>query len=89
MPRVDFTPNLARQTAIASREVHAETVREALDELFREFPAARSYVLDDQGETRQHVAIFVNGEAVTDRNGLSDPVDEGSVVFVMQALSGG
>lgn len=89
MARVDFTPNLARQTAIASREVSAETVREALEALFREFPAARGYVLDDQGATRQHVAIFVDGGAVKDRIGLSDPLDVSSVVFVMQALSGG
>jgi molybdopterin synthase sulfur carrier subunit len=89
MARVDFTPNLARQTAISSREVPAETVREALEALFREFPAARGYVLDDQGTTRQHVAIFVDGEVVKDRIGLSDPVDDKSVVFVMQALSGG
>lgn len=89
MARVDFTPNLARQTAIASREVSAETVREALEALFREFPAARGYVLDDQGATRQHVAIFIDGEAVKDRTWLSDPLDGNSVVFVMQALSGG
>lgn len=89
MARVDFTPNLARQTTIASREVPAETVREALEALFGEFPAARGYVLDDQGTTRQHVAVFVNGEPVKDRIGLSDPVDGHSVVFVMQALSGG
>lgn len=89
MARVDFTPNLARQTMIASREVPAETVREALETLFREFPVARGYVFDDQGTTRQHVAIFVDGEAVKDRIGLTDPVEETSVIFVMQALSGG
>lgn len=89
MARVDFTPNLARQTAIASREVPAGTVREALEAILREFPAARGYVLDDQGVARQHVAIFVDGETVADRIGLSDSVGEDSVVFVMQALSGG
>lgn len=89
MPRVDFTPNLARQTTIASREVVAGTVREALDAVFREFPVARGYVLDDRGWARQHVAIFVDGEAVSDRRGLSDPLGKDSVIFVMQALSGG
>lgn len=89
MPVVDFTPNLARQTRVESRRVSGFTVIEALEELFREFPAARSYVLDDQGATRQHVALFVDGVAITDRAGLSDPVTESSVIFVMQALSGG
>ena len=38
---------------------------------------------------RQHVAVFVNGERITDSAGLSDLVTESSEVFVMQALSGG
>jgi len=33
--------------------------------------------------------VFVDGKAVTDRRGLTDPVTDGSEVYVMQALSGG
>ena len=50
---------------------------------------ARSYVLDDQGELRFHMVIFVNGEQVRDRTGLTDAVPPGGEVYVMQALSGG
>lgn len=89
MPVVEFTPNLARQTRVESRRVSGSTVGEALEEIFREFPAARGYVLDDQGAARQHVAFFVDGIAITDREGLSDRVAESGVIFVMQALSGG
>ncbi|TWU00285.1 hypothetical protein Pla108_12340 [Botrimarina colliarenosi] len=49
----------------------------------------KSYVLDEQGRLRRHVAVFVDGRLITDRLGLSDAVTPTSEVFVMQALSGG
>jgi molybdopterin synthase sulfur carrier subunit len=49
----------------------------------------RSYVLDDQDRVRRHVAIYVNGDRIADRDRLSDPVGESDEVFVFQALSGG
>jgi hypothetical protein len=60
-----------------------------LGHAFATNPAARGYVLDDQGDLRHHMVVFVNGEQVQDRVGLSDPVPNGGEVYVMQALSGG
>lgn len=89
MPRIELTPNLSRQTEVAARDVSGATVREALESFFSEYPKARSYLLDDQGAVRQHVTLFVDGVSITDRNALTDPVEPDSVIFVMQALSGG
>lgn len=89
MPVVQFTANLARQTAAPACEVAGGTVREALDAVFALHPALQSYVLDDQRAVRKHVVVFVDGTAITDRKELSDPVAPGAEIFVMQALSGG
>ena len=89
MPRVVFTPNLERLISAPPAEVSGRTVREVLDRVFDANPKLRGYVLDDQGRLRQHVAVFVNGEMVTDRVGLADALDDADEVFVMQALSGG
>ena len=89
MPVVQFTANLARQTAAPTCEASGSTVREALDAVFARHPALQSYVLDDQGAVRKHVVVFVNGTAIKDRQQLSDPVAPTSEIFVMQALSGG
>lgn len=89
MPRVVFTANLQRHVACPPAEVAGATVREALDAVFAGNPRARGYVLDDQGELRQHMTVFVDGEMLRDRAGLSDPVGPASEVYVMQALSGG
>ena len=64
-------------------------MRDALDAVFAENERARSYVLDDQGQLRRHMIIFVNGEMIRDRVALSDPVSPDAEVDVMQALSGG
>ena len=65
------------------------TARSALDGYFELYPAVRSYVLDDAGAVRKHVAVFVDGDLVTDRAGLTDPVTPTSTIHVFQALSGG
>jgi molybdopterin converting factor small subunit len=89
MPNVKFTANLQRHLEAPPRTVDAATVRQALGRVFDENPRLRGYVLDDQGRLRKHVSVFVDGEQVRDRDGLSDAVQPGTEVFVMQALSGG
>jgi hypothetical protein len=70
-------------------EVAGDTVRDVLDAVFAGNPLARGYVLDEQGELRKHMAIFLDGRMIHDRAGLSDPVQRDSRLYVMQALSGG
>ncbi len=89
MPQVSFTPNLQRHLSAPAADVVGATVREALDAVFQHNPRLRGYVLDDQGRLRKHVVVFVNGEMIEDRDGLSDAVEPSSELFVMQALSGG
>ena len=89
MPLVEFTANLARQTKAPSCRVEGATVREVLQAVFAATPALRGYVLDDQGALRRHMMIFVDGQQVVDRTGLSDPVGAVAEIYVMQALSGG
>ena len=90
MPRIHFTPHLRRHLACPPpQEIAATTVQEALQQVFQAEPRLRGYVLDDQGRVRQHVMIFVDDRPLSDRDSLSDPLKEASVVYVMQALSGG
>ena len=85
MPRVVFTSNLQRHIEVPERTVHGETVAAALSAVFAEQPRLRGYVLDDQGELRKHVFVFVDGR----RRQLGDAVGEASEIYVMQALTGG
>jgi len=89
MPEVKFTENLRRHLDTPECRVEGATVREALDLVFEAQPRLRGYVLDDQDRLRKHVAVFIDGDMVRDRDGLSDPVSADAELFVMQALSGG
>jgi sulfur-carrier protein len=89
MPQVSFTPNIQRHVSCPPAAVEGETVREALDAAFLGNPRARAYVLDEQGEVRPHMVIFVDGRQVRDRQQLSDPVSRSAEIYVAQALSGG
>jgi molybdopterin synthase sulfur carrier subunit len=89
MPTVAFTENMQRHVACPPTEVAGGTVREVLDAVFAGNPLARGYVLDEQGELRKHMAIFLDGRMIRDRAGLTDPVRPDSKLYVMQALSGG
>lgn len=87
--RVNFTKNMQRHVDCPPEDVSGATLRLALDDYFRIHPAVRSYVLDDQGAVRRHVAVFVDGDHVSDPSSLSDPLGDDAEIHVMQALSGG
>jgi len=89
MVTVHFTANLRRHVECPELEVTGGTVSEALEAYFGVHPAVRSYVLDEQGAVRRHVAVFANGSQIGDPTTLSDPVAPGSEIYVMQAFSGG
>jgi molybdopterin converting factor small subunit len=96
VPTVVLAPALARwltpvptPSGEKAVRVAGATVREVLDGLFAEYPGLRGYALDEHGALRHHVVAFVNGAAVRDKQGLSEPVPDGAEVYLFQALSGG
>jgi sulfur-carrier protein len=89
MARVTFTPHLQRFLDAPPRDVPARTVAAALAQVFADNPRLRGYVLDERGAVRQHVTIFVDDAPIHDRAALTDPVADGSEIYVLQALSGG
>jgi molybdopterin synthase sulfur carrier subunit len=89
MPMVSFTSVLQRFLPAPTAQVEGATVGDALAAVFASRPALRGYVLDDQGVVRRHVAVYVNGNPVRDRQKLADPVGPDDEIYVFQALSGG
>ena len=71
------------------REVEGSTLREVFDAYFSTNEPARGYVLDDRGRLRKHMAAFIDGQQIDDRESLSDKVPTSAVVDIVQSLSGG
>jgi sulfur-carrier protein len=89
MPNVEFAPALTRHVACSPQQVDAGTLRSALDAAFLAAPALKAYVLDEQGNVRKHVAVFVNGQMISSRSRLDIALGPQDKVMVIQALTGG
>src|SRR5437773_2780812 len=66
-------------------EVEAGTVGDAIRGLEAVHPRLAGWVLDDRGELREHVTVFLNGE----RAPLNAPVGKGDQMHILPAISGG
>ena len=64
------------------------TVSDALDSLWQRHLALRDRVLNEQGEIRQHVNIFVGSDDVKRQRGLATPV-RSNEIHIFNAVSGG
>ena len=69
--------------------VEAQDLRTAIDELDTRFPGFKGRLLDDQGQPRQFVNLFLNEEDVRQGQGLSSPVGEKDEIAIVPAVAGG
>jgi len=69
--------------------VDAATVAEALSRLGARHPGILERVIDDAGEPRQFVNIFVGGANVRTLGGMATPLAEGAVLAIIPAVAGG
>jgi sulfur-carrier protein len=65
------------------------TVGGVLAALGRAHPGVRQRVLDDRGDLRRHVNVFLNGESVRHLAGLATPVGERDELWIIPSISGG
>ena len=90
MPTVRFTPNLKRFFPdLQTTEVEAKTIAQLVIQVNQRWDGLADYIVDEHGRLRKHVNIFIGEDQIHDEETLSDPLNQDSKVFIMQALSGG
>lgn len=89
MTAVVFAKAFRRHVECPDEHIDGATVGDVLAAYFTLHPAARSYVLDDAGQLRRHVTVFVDGVQATHLDAPTTPVTPNSTVHLFQALSGG
>ena len=89
MASLRFTTHLMRHRPVRALEASGDTVGAVIEAALADDPMLRSYVLDDQGRARKHIAIYLDGQPIRDKQRLSDACGPGAEIYVMQALSGG
>jgi MoaD family protein len=70
-------------------EIEASTVKEVLDNLDSKYPGFRSSVCDESGSLRRFINVYLDGEDVRFLENLATPVNDGSEIAIVPAISGG
>jgi len=70
---------------VSEHRVAGATVSEVLAQLERDQTALDGWILDERGEMRQHINVFVNGEQATP----DSPVGDEDRIEILPAISGG
>ena len=84
-------PTILRSYTGGASEVTAAggTLAELLDDLEASYAGIRARVLDDNGEIRRFVNVYVGNDDVRFLDGLSTPVADGAQVSIIPAVAGG
>jgi sulfur-carrier protein len=84
-------PTILRTFTGGSAEVSAEpgTLREVIANLDITYPGLGGRILDDAGNLRRFVNVYVGDEDVRFAEGLETPVPAGAHVSVIPAVAGG
>ena len=86
---VTFAPSLQRHIPCPPQSVAPSNLREVLKAALLAAPDLSHYVFDDQGNIRKHVAVFINRDMLQNRSVLTQMLNAGDQVLVVQALTGG
>lgn len=90
MPNISFTSALKRfYPNLENQKIEASSVRELVEQLDLKYPGLKDYLVDEQGQLRKHVNIYIGEDLVQDRQKLKDPLTANDEILIFQALSGG
>jgi molybdopterin synthase sulfur carrier subunit len=70
-------------------EVNASTVGDAIVELQGRYPGFKERLLDEQGEVRRFVNVYVNEEDIRFLENQKTPLKDGDEVSIIPAIAGG
>lgn len=73
----------------ATVAVEAGDLRSAIDQLDARFPGFKGRLLDEAGEPRQFVNLFLNDEDVRLGGGLDSRLQESDEIAIVPAVAGG
>src|SRR5262249_17279797 len=91
MPVTVRIPTPLRQVTKGNAEVQtkAGTVDDVVADLERQFPGLRERLVDDSGELRRFINIYVNEEDIRFMDGRKTTLKDGDAVSIVPAIAGG
>ena len=81
---------LRRMTHGADKvELEVDDLSAMIDKLESDYPGFKERLLDEEGELRYFVNIYVNGEDIRFDQGLKTSIKSGDEVSIVPAVAGG
>jgi MoaD family protein len=74
---------------VSEVSVEGSTLSEVLDSLDSSYPGIKSRVLDDSGELRRFVNVYVDNDDVRFAEGLQTKIKDGGQISIIPAVAGG
>ncbi|WP_029551955.1 MoaD/ThiS family protein [Thermocrinis jamiesonii] len=70
-------------------QVEARTIREAIEKLEELYPGFKERLLDENGELRKFVNLYLNDEDIRFLKGIDSELKDGDIISVVPAIAGG
>ncbi len=83
------TPLRKMTNGQAKVEVESTVLGELVDKLNIEYPGFKDRLVDEEGELRYFVNIYLNGEDVRFMDGLKTATKDGDEISIVPAVAGG
>ena len=83
------TPLRAVTKGIAEVQAKGETVDDVIGDLERQYPGLRERIVDETGELRRFVNIYVNQEDIRFMQNRETILKDGDEVAIVPAIAGG
>ncbi len=81
---------LRRMTGGANKvELEVADLSQMIDRLESDYPGFKERLIDEEGELRYFVNIYVNGEDIRFDHGLGTAIKSGDEVSIVPAVAGG
>jgi molybdopterin synthase sulfur carrier subunit len=83
------TPLRRVTNGVAEVYVKGKDVAEVIDDLEQQFPGLRERLVEESGEIRRFINVYVNQEDVRFLSGKETVLKDGDEVSIVPALAGG
>jgi molybdopterin synthase sulfur carrier subunit len=70
-------------------QINAATIGEAITELQSRFPGIAERLVDEKGEVRRFVNVYVNEEDIRFLQNKNTPLKDGDEISIIPAIAGG
>jgi sulfur-carrier protein len=91
MPKIVRIPTPLRKLTNNEElvEVNGATIAEAITELQTRYPGIRERLVDEKGEVRRFVNVYVNEEDIRFLKNQQTPLKDGDEISIIPAIAGG